>query len=75
MSANCTLQETVERALDRAKSVLQQGGVIALPTDTIYGIGALVTSDVAIKKLYSIKGRQKSKPIAICVGDIEDMSK
>ena len=65
----------IQRALGRAKTVLQGGGVIALPTDTIYGIAALANSDEAIKKLYSIKGRQQNKPVAICVGDVEDMNK
>ena len=65
----------LERALEEASSVLRNGGVIALPTDTIYGIAASVSSDEAIKKLYSIKGRQQNKPIAICVSDIQDIRK
>lgn len=55
--------------------MLRNGGVIALPTDTIYGIAASVTSDEAIKKLYSIKGRHQNKPIAICVDQVQDISK
>ena len=69
------LQVVTEKALDTAASVLKRGGVVALPTDTIYGIAASVSSDEAIKKLYSIKGRKNHKPIAICVSDVQDISK
>ena len=69
------VQEAEEKALDAATAVIESGGVIALPTDTVYGIAASVSSDEAILKLYSIKGRQKNKPIAICVSDVEDINK
>ena len=39
----------------RAADILKSGGVIAVPTDTIYGIAALVQSAAAVKKLYDIK--------------------
>lgn len=71
----CILQVTIDSAVEKAASVLKSGGVVGLPTDTIYGIAASVSSDEAISKLYSIKGRQKNKPIAICVSDVQDINK
>jgi len=56
-------------------SLLSSGGIIALPTDTIYGIACCVDSDRAIEKLYEIKKRNTGKPIAICVAEVEDMQK
>ena len=56
-----------------ASEALAAGEVIAVPTDTIYGIAALVQSKKAVEKLYTIKKRNASKPIAICVADIEDI--
>lgn len=53
--------------------VLQGGGVIALPTDTLYGVACLAQSTEAIEKIYKIKGRNLSKPIAICVGEVHDV--
>ena len=47
--------------------------MIAVPTDTIYGISCLVQHQSAVDRLYSIKGRNASKPIAICVAEIEDI--
>ena len=56
-----------------AAEALAAGEVIAVPTDTIYGIAALVQNKKAVEKLYAIKKRDPSKPIAICVADIEDI--
>ena len=56
-----------------AAEALAAGEVIAVPTDTIYGIAALVQSKKAVEKLYTIKKRNASKPIAICVADIGDI--
>ena len=59
----------------RAAAVLAEGGVIALPTDTIYGIAASVNSSAGIDRLYSIKGRVRSRPIAICLSEVEQFDK
>jgi len=60
-------------AVKVAAEALAAGEVIAVPTDTIYGIAALVQNKQAVEKLYKIKKRNPSKPIAICVADIEDI--
>jgi len=60
-------------AVKAAAEALAAGEVIAVPTDTIYGIAALVQNKEAVEKLYKIKKRNPSKPIAICVGEIEDI--
>lgn len=61
--------------LDTAVASLKNGNVIALPTDTIYGVAALAQSTEAVKKLYQIKKRHEEKPVAICVGNVEDVYK
>lgn len=50
-------------------------GVVAVPTDTIYGLAASAESRVAIQKLYSIKGRNQEKPLAICVHNVESIER
>lgn len=64
-----------ENVLDTAVASLKNGNVIALPTDTIYGVAALAQSTEAVKKLYQIKKRHEEKPVAICVGNVEDVYK
>ena len=58
-----------------AAQTLNQGGVIATPTDTIYGLAALANNIKAVRKIYEIKGRNQAKPVAICVADIDDVYK
>jgi L-threonylcarbamoyladenylate synthase len=57
-------------ATELAINMLQSGGVIAFPTDTIYGVAALVHNTTAIQKLFSIKGRDQNKAIAVLIGSL-----
>lgn len=56
---------------ERAAGVLGEGGVIVYPTETLYGIGALVTSDAALERIFDIKGRPRDMPIPVLVRDFE----
>lgn len=60
-------------AVQRAAHHLKASNVIALPTDTVYGLACSANNRKAIQKLYDIKGRQESKPVAICVATIADL--
>ena len=68
-------QETLDRILNEAASVLRSGGVVALPTETVYGIASSAESSEGIEKLYRVKGRQKTKPIAICLNEVDDIDR
>lgn len=59
----------------KAAEYLCKGHVIAVPTDTIYGLACSANCPEAIKKLYAIKGRDSTKPVAICVTYIKDLRK
>ena len=61
--------------VDQCVRALQRGGVIAVPTDTIYGFAVSALNSEAIEKLYALKGREKTKPIAICVGGPSDVDR
>ncbi|CAL4063346.1 unnamed protein product [Meganyctiphanes norvegica] len=58
-----------------AAKALQKGKVIAVPTDTLYGIAALAQSDNAVENIYEIKKRNIAKPLAICVSEVKDVYK
>jgi len=53
---------------------LKSGGIIAIPTDTVYGIGVDPFNANAVQKLYTIKGRPEEKPIPLVLGSIEDVN-
>ncbi|XP_015230309.1 PREDICTED: yrdC domain-containing protein, mitochondrial [Cyprinodon variegatus] len=52
---------------------LKDGHVVAVPTDTIYGLACLAQNSEAVKKIYEIKERNGQKPLAICVGEIQEI--
>jgi L-threonylcarbamoyladenylate synthase len=61
------------QSVSEALEVLRKGGVVAFPTDTVYGIGALVDDDGAIERLYRVKNRLADKPIPVLVSTVEDV--
>lgn len=58
----------------RSVAVLKGGGVVAIPTDTIYGVASLVSSNEGVERIYGMKGRQREKPLAICVSDVSELN-
>jgi L-threonylcarbamoyladenylate synthase len=58
--------DTIQKAL----YVLNTGGVIAFPTDTIYGLAASASNSTAIENLFEIKGRDQTKAIAVLIGNL-----
>jgi L-threonylcarbamoyladenylate synthase len=57
--------------IDKAAKVIQGGGVIIYPTETLYGLGANPLDPEAMKRLYAIKGREKAKPIPFLIKNQE----
>ena len=51
--------------------ILKRGGVVAYPTETIYGLGVDAFNEIAIKRLLEIKGRPVAKPVSVLVEDTE----
>lgn len=58
----------------RAASVLNSGGVIIYPTETLYGIGALASRGDAVERIFEIKGRPEGKPIPLLIKDMVMLS-
>ena len=54
-----------------AASILQRGGLVALPTETVYGLGADATNGQAVARLYDAKGRPAFNPLIAHVPDID----
>uniref|UniRef100_A0A8C6X2U4 Threonylcarbamoyl-AMP synthase n=1 Tax=Naja naja TaxID=35670 RepID=A0A8C6X2U4_NAJNA len=65
------LVECAGQAARAAAAALREGGLVAVPTDTVYGVACLVQNSAAVEALYRLKGRPASKPLAICLGDVE----
>ena len=63
------------RKLRRAVEALEAGGVIAYPTDTVYGLGCDLLNKNAIERLYAIKRMDRSHPLAFVCPDLSDIAK
>uniref|UniRef100_A0A0E0CWT1 Threonylcarbamoyl-AMP synthase n=1 Tax=Oryza meridionalis TaxID=40149 RepID=A0A0E0CWT1_9ORYZ len=59
----------------KAIDSINRGQVIAVPTDTIYGFACDACSAEAVNRIYEIKGRVQTRPLAICVADVPDISR
>ena len=58
-------------AIKQAVTLVKSGGLIAFPTDTVYGIGVSAFQAEAIERIYQVKGRSTLKAIPILLGDVE----
>jgi len=64
------------KELQPAVAILHQGGIIAYPTETVYGLGANIYQKKAVQRIFEIKGRDPQKPLSIMiasVGDVEEL--
>ena len=64
-----------EDDLARAASILRDGGLVAFPTETVYGLGGNATRDEAAKKIYAAKGRPSDNPLIIHIANPADAEK
>lgn len=68
------IKETgMDYAIERANDVLMEGGVIAYPSDTIYGLGALYNNEEAVKRIIRLKGRPVTKGILLIAGSVDSL--
>ena len=60
--------------LDIAAKALQQGEIVSFPTETVYGLGAIATSQEAVLKVFEAKGRPSDNPLIVHISDIQQMT-
>ncbi|OON14254.1 Sua5/YciO/YrdC/YwlC family protein [Opisthorchis viverrini] len=59
--------------LPQIVQLLRSGAVVAVPTDTIYGVSCSVHCEQAIKRIHQLKGRPMNKPMAICLDEVDSI--
>ncbi|MBR5508545.1 MAG: threonylcarbamoyl-AMP synthase [Lachnospiraceae bacterium] len=62
-------------ALEKAGNILRGGGLVAFPTETVYGLGANGLDEEAARKIYEAKGRPSDNPLIIHIADLEDLDR
>ena len=56
-----------------AAQILADGGLVAIPTETVYGLGAAINNEVAIAKIFEVKGRPQNHPLIVHLAHIEQL--
>lgn len=65
------LSSSIQQAID----ILLNGGVVGIPTDTVYGVAANALDADAVDKVFNLKGREDTSPIPVLVGEVDDLHK
>ena len=75
-----TFQLNVDEFVDNSENytqavdLLNNGEIVAFPTETVYGLGAVATNEQAVKKIFAAKGRPSDNPLIVHIGTVEEVS-
>lgn len=64
----------IKKQVEEAISVLKQGGIVAFPTDTVYGLGACATNQQAVERVYEVKGRPQNMALPLLLAHVSQIS-
>ena len=64
------MSETVRPDVAEAVTVLRRGGLVAFPTETVYGLGADADNPAAVARIFAVKGRPRSHPVIVHLGEV-----
>lgn len=62
-----------EKSYSQAVDLLNAGELVAFPTETVYGLGAVATNETAVKKIYAAKGRPSDNPLIVHIGTFDEL--
>ncbi len=63
------LPPDIQRQVDKGIAILKRGGVVAFPTDTVYGLGACANRQQAVERIYQLKERSRSRALPLLLAD------
>lgn len=76
IKADCSIEDYKDiKELSQAAACLADGGLVAFPTETVYGLGADAQNGKAAAKIYAAKGRPSDNPLIVHIADIADMDR
>jgi L-threonylcarbamoyladenylate synthase len=68
------IRSATEENLKHAAEIIKSGGVIAFPTETVYGLGANAFDAAAVERIFALKGRPTDNPLIVHIADKSDVS-
>ena len=69
------IKSITPESLSEAKDIIENGGVVGMPTETVYGLGGNAFDDEAVKRIFEVKGRPNDNPLIAHVHSAYDLSK
>lgn len=67
------MDETATEAIGQAAAILKSGGLVAVPTETVYGLAASAFSESAIQNIYAAKGRPSDNPLIVHIAELDEL--
>lgn len=74
MKQNAHKKMKISREVQQAAAALRRGGIVAFPTETVWGIGAIYCQPKAVKKIFKAKGRPSDNPLIVHIADQKELS-
>ena len=68
-------ENSLQNSVNAAVEILASGGVVAIPTDTLYGLAANVFNQSAVERVFALKGRPAGVPMPVLLADAEDAAR
>lgn len=69
------MTETIREQIRQGVEILVAGGLVAYPTDTVYGLGAVFDNNTAVEKVFEVKSRPLNSPLPLLLADISWLEK
>ena len=63
----------IDQEIEKAAQILRDGGLVAFPTETVYGLGADASNPAAVRKIFAAKGRPADHPVIVHIADTSDL--
>ena len=66
---------TAPEDINQAATIIREGGLVAFPTETVYGLGADALNEEAVKKVYAAKGRPSDNPMIVHIAEAGELGR
>lgn len=74
MNKSDGISHRIQEQIDKGIDVLKKSGVVAYPTDTVYGLGAAMNCTEAIERIYKVKGRPRNMALPLLLASVEQIA-
>ena len=64
-----------KEGIERAAAIIRNAGLVAFPTETVYGLGANAFDTEAVQKIFAAKGRPQDNPLIVHISDVSELSR